>query len=69
MPQQKSLRVCFLAVLVFLAASVLSAQTTFATLTGTVTDASGAVIPNVTITARHQATGIETTTHSNEAGI
>jgi hypothetical protein len=42
---------------------------TFATITGTVTDPTGAVIPGVTVTARNVATGIETTTQSNEAGI
>lgn len=58
-----------LVALLALAAVPASAQTTFATITGTVTDATGAVIPAVTITARHLATGIETTTQSNAAGI
>ncbi|MCW5978722.1 MAG: carboxypeptidase regulatory-like domain-containing protein [Bryobacteraceae bacterium] len=47
----------------------MSAQTTFATITGTVNDATGAVIPGVTVIARHLATGFETTTQSNDAGI
>jgi hypothetical protein len=44
------------------------AQTTNATLGGTVSDASGALIPGVTITATNTATGIVTTLLSNEAG-
>ena len=49
--------------------SSLSAQTTFATITGTVTDPTGAVIPNVTVTATNVATNVSTTVKSNEAGI
>ena len=60
---------CILITLLLSVAAPLTAQTTFATITGTVTDATGAVIPNVTVTARNVATGIETTTKSNEAGI
>jgi len=43
-------------------------QTTFASITGTVTDPAGAVVPNATITATNVATNIETRTLSNEAG-
>jgi len=39
-----------------------------ATLGGTVSDSSGAVVPGVTITATHGATGVVTTVISNEAG-
>src|SRR5689334_9756714 len=46
----------------------LSAQTTNATLGGTVSDASGALIPGVTITATNVQTGIVNTALSNEAG-
>jgi carboxypeptidase family protein len=45
------------------------AQTTFATLTGTVTDATGAVVPKASVTVRNIATGIETTTEPNDEGI
>jgi hypothetical protein len=45
-----------------------SAQTINATLGGTVTDASGALIPGVTITATNTATGIVSTAITNEAG-
>src|SRR2546427_10299198 len=44
------------------------AQTINATLGGTVTDATGALIPGVTITATNLATGIVTTVLTNEAG-
>ena len=39
-----------------------------ATLLGTVTDASGAVLPNVTITITNTATGVTKTAVTNEAG-
>src|SRR5438128_860992 len=39
------------------------------TLTGTVADATGAVLPGVTITATNTATGVVSTTISNEAGV
>ena len=44
------------------------AQTANATLGGTVSDSSGALIPGVTITATNTGTGIVTTVISNEAG-
>ena len=44
------------------------AQTTNATLSGTVSDSSGALIPGVTITATNSGTGIVNTTVTNEAG-
>jgi hypothetical protein len=43
------------------------AQST-ATLRGTVTDQTGAVVPNATVVARNQATGIERTTRSDTTG-
>src|SRR3954466_2969545 len=43
------------------------AQST-ATLRGTVTDQTGAVVPNATVIARNQATGIERTTRSDTTG-
>ena len=45
-----------------------SAQTTNATLGGTVTDATGALIPGAEITATNTQTGIVTTVVSNETG-
>src|SRR5580765_4796401 len=44
------------------------AQTSNATLGGTVSDATGALIPGVTITATNTQTGIVTTVVSNETG-
>src|SRR5689334_11914978 len=44
------------------------AQTTNATLGGTVSDASRALIPGVTVTATNTATGIVSTTVTNETG-
>jgi hypothetical protein len=44
------------------------AQTSNATLGGTVSDSSGALIPGVTVTATNTGTGIVTTVLSNEAG-
>ena len=43
-------------------------QTTFASITGTVTDSSGAVVPGATVTATNLATNIKISTKSNEAG-
>src|SRR5437870_10136054 len=44
------------------------AQTTNATLGGTVSDATGALIPGVTVTATNTQTGIVTTVVTNETG-
>src|SRR6058998_1198138 len=44
------------------------AQSTFATLTGTVTDSSGAVLPGVTITITNTRTQSERTAISDNAG-
>jgi Carboxypeptidase regulatory-like domain len=49
-------------------ATVSLAQINNATLTGTVADATGAVLPGVAITATNTATGVVTTAVSNEAG-
>src|SRR5947209_4280169 len=54
--------------LCLVASVVASAQSTNATLGGTVSDASKALIPGVTITATNVGTGIVTTVISNEAG-
>src|SRR5688572_18076392 len=65
------MRKCFAAAvgLLFLASSIETlAQTSNATLGGTVADSSGALIPGVEVTARNTATGIVNTTVTNEAG-
>ena len=58
---------CFL-FLLFMSA-VASAQTTNATLSGTVLDPQNAVVPNTRISAENVATGIVLSATSNEAGI
>lgn len=43
-------------------------QTTFASVTGTVMDATGSVVPGATISVTNAGTGVKSTTKSNEAG-
>src|SRR5467141_856845 len=43
-------------------------QTTFASITGTVTDTTGAVVPEATVTATNVDTNIKTAARSNEVG-
>lgn len=62
----RSAAVCLLLVLLF--ASLSQAQTITASITGTVTDASGAVVPNVKVTATNTGTNLTYTATSNEAG-
>lgn len=50
------------------AAAPASAQTGLATLTGLVSDNSAAAVPGVTVTATNQATNVDYTGISNEAG-
>ncbi len=54
--------------LVGVAPSGLAQLTTTATITGTVRDTTGAVIPQATITILNEQTGIQTTTESNAEG-
>ena len=51
-----------------LAGTSLIGQTSNATLGGTVSDSSGALIPGVTVTATNTKTGVVTTVVSNESG-
>lgn len=53
---------------VFLSASIAFGQGTTSRIAGTVTDASGAVVPHATVTATNDATGVSYTTHSSDAG-
>lgn len=48
---------------------ILAAQTNRATVTGTVTDSSGAVVPGVAVTATRVDTGVATSSVTNSAGI
>jgi hypothetical protein len=62
---------CLIGMLVSVCASTISlrAQTTYATITGTVTDANGAIVPGVRISARNVETNISTETVSNGEGV
>src|SRR5919201_1795235 len=55
--------------LVFFASTSLFSQSSNGTISGTASDASGAVIPGVTVTATNNATGVVTTVLSNDAGV
>src|SRR5512132_2198280 len=57
----------FLTALFLLPGVAAMAQST-SSLQGTVTDEKGGVVPNATIVVRSQATAIERTTHTDEAG-
>lgn len=56
------------ALMVFLLISNLSAQVTTGTISGTVRDSTGAVIPNAKVTIKHSATGASRTVRTNGAG-
>ncbi len=58
----------FLALLFFAGPAVVQAQTGAASITGLVTDQSGAAAPGVTVTATNQATNVAYTAVSNAAG-
>src|SRR5579859_7674893 len=55
--------------LFLLAAGVGLAQTSRGTLTGIITDSSGAVIANATVTITQSATNLKRQTTTNEAGV
>jgi hypothetical protein len=57
-----------LLVSILLASVVLFGQSSNATVSGTVADATGAVLPGVSITATNTATGVVTTVQSNNSG-
>ncbi|HEY7392866.1 MAG TPA: carboxypeptidase-like regulatory domain-containing protein, partial [Bryobacteraceae bacterium] len=57
-----------LCVLVCLGSSSLWGQAATATITGTVTDATGAAVPAAAITAKNNGTGITRTTESDNQG-
>ena len=63
------LALCFLLVVTFFPNVPASAQVSGATLSGTVTDASGAVIPGVMISIKNRATGIVRNLMTDEAGF
>jgi len=64
------LKVCLLGTLLgaWILSSTLIGQVISGDVVGTVTDASGAAVPNVSVTATNDATGIKTTVAGNSAG-
>src|ERR1019366_1548125 len=66
--KSKNLRLLGLIVLALAACLGSFAQSVSGDLAGTIYDASGATIPNATITAKNDATGVETTTKSAATG-
>ena len=58
-----------LALLVFCAAATAAAQTELGTITGTVKDAQGAVLPGVTATAVNRDTNVTTVAVTNDQGV
>src|SRR5215469_3326748 len=61
-------KVSFFVVVLFVSASIALAQGTTSRISGTVTDQTGAVVPNATVTATNDATGVAFTTHSSPSG-
>src|SRR5574342_974355 len=59
----RALGICF-----FLAVTVFGQAGINATLSGTVTDATGAVIPGVQVQSKNTGTGVTSTTLTNESG-
>ncbi|HSU18726.1 MAG TPA: carboxypeptidase regulatory-like domain-containing protein [Acidobacteriaceae bacterium] len=55
-------------VVLVLSAAMAIAQGTTSRISGTVTDSTGAVVPNATVSATNDATGVSYTTHSSGAG-
>src|SRR6185503_16419710 len=60
---------CAVVLLVVLGAVSASGQTIFGRISGTVTDSSGAVIPNATVTIRNNATNLERTATTDGEGF
>src|SRR5262245_24919940 len=66
--QMRRLFVVVVLLFAFSASARAFVQSTYATVSGTVEDSTGALIPGVTITATNNATGIVTSVLTNEAG-
>ncbi len=67
--EMKNWKVFFLGLSFFLAFGVVAYGQATGDVTGTVTDPSGAVIPNAKVTATNPGTGVSITTTTNSAGI
>src|SRR5262249_44392980 len=64
----KGLNVLLACLLALLLVAPVFSQSTNSTLTGTISDSSGAVLPGVTVTATNTATEVATTALTNESG-
>src|SRR5438552_19197534 len=62
------IRAALLAFVLF-ASTPLFSQSSNGTISRTVSETTGAVVPGVTVTATHSATGVVTTVRSNDAGV
>src|SRR5687768_16707630 len=62
-------RVGLLTLLIVCAAGAAAAQSELGTITGTIKDAQGAILPGVTATGVNVATNVATTAVSNEQGV
>jgi len=62
-------QICGVLLLAFVAYHNAPAQTVFGRISGTVTDSSGAVIPNATVTIRNNATNLERTAVTDSEGF
>lgn len=62
-------RLPLLALAAMLSATAARAQGSFGAISGTITDSTGAVVPQATITATHEQTGVSSTTTSDGAGL
>src|SRR5215471_8778859 len=68
---RRIMKTCLAALLAFMlfAAPALFSQSSNGTISGSVADASSAVMPGVTVTATNNATGVVTTALSNDSGV
>src|SRR6266481_9888000 len=64
-----SIRLVALSVFLALFSVAVSAQTITASITGTVTDASGAIVPNAKITATNTGTSLSYPATTNQSGV
>jgi hypothetical protein len=61
--------VCSLLILVVVSSTAALAQTGTSNITGTVRDATGAVVPGATVTAKNEATGVTNTQTTTDSGL
>src|ERR1700692_2028037 len=64
----KLIRACILFLGLFVATNLAEAQSS-GTVTGTITDSTGAIVPNATVTAHNSATGVDKIRTSNTSGL